>query len=55
VLLLGGINHNATSIAITKKYVISSCMEKSAFDVVKVGASLHEQASVLVVSESSQF
>jgi hypothetical protein len=49
VLLLGGINHNATIIAITKKYVMSSCMDKSAFDVVKVDASLHEQASILGV------
>jgi hypothetical protein len=54
VLLLGGINHNAATIATTKKYVISSCMDESAFDIVKVDASLHKQASILGVSESSQ-
>jgi hypothetical protein len=32
VLLLGGINHNATSIAITKKYVMSLCIDQAVFD-----------------------
>jgi len=30
--LLGGINNNAATIAITKKYVMSSCIDQSVFD-----------------------
>jgi hypothetical protein len=52
---MGGIRNSATIIAMTKKYVMSSCMDQSAFDIVKVDASLHKQSCVLGVSERSEF